>query len=303
MRNAFSDRALVVTGGWGPEREESLSAGASVYECLLGMGRSVELLDIASPSDMSRLDGLDVDFAFLAHTEDIPTIPLLDHRRVPHSGPNWCAASMSYDKVIAYAVCESLDIPVPSFKEVREGEDVACQDHTESVVKPRRGGSSLGVALGVSREEVALAIEAALVYDSVALVEEFLDGVELTVGAFGGSTYSIVQIEVSDGPIFGYEAKSTLSVDYRPITRDAPTRTRAVLADWTERLARCLDVSSFWRADYRFSGDRLNLLDINLLPYLGCSSDGLVGAMCTDNGEGYSDFLTRVERVKRPLAL
>jgi D-alanine-D-alanine ligase len=301
--DTYLDKAVVLTGGWGPERDENLAGGAAVCEALALLGRPVELVDIASPRDLRHLDTLDAAFAFLAHTEELPTIPILGFYRISHSGPdNWSSAVASYDKVVAYALSSSAGIPVPPGRELRAGslaETADNGDNLANIVKPRRGGSSLGVSIVKTSKDLARAVNAAADYDSTILVETFLDGEEISVAAFGETVYSIVAVEPQKSPIFDYEAKRTLAVRYTAVTRTVSLGTSERLREWTRELARLLDVTSFWRADYRSDGRCLHVMDINLLPYLGGISGGLVETMCKDNEETYSEFLARLEAVNR----
>ena len=296
----FRDHAIVLTGGWGPEREENLAGGLSVYRCLTESRRPVTLLDIREPIDLYTLHDCAPAFAFLAHTEELPTIPILDFLGIPHSGPHWCSTALSYDKALSNALCRGAKIRVPDSVEVRHDADRnALTNIPRAVVKPRRCGSSLGITVGTTQDSVKAAIERAFVYDSRALVEEYLTGLELTVGAIGSEIHSVVSVVTPGRLIFDNQAKKEVEVEYSTVTKDLPAQVLSTIVDWTTKLAELFDVASFWRADYRFGPDGLYVLDINLLPYLGYAKHGLIDIMCQDNRETYLEFLTRTESAKR----
>ncbi len=82
-------------------------------------------------------------------------------------------------------------------------------------VKPNESGSSLGVSKVTSPEQLMTAIDKAFAEDSQVLIEEFIEGRELTIGVYAlkGKIYTLPPTEiVSKNDFFDYEAKYTPGV-------------------------------------------------------------------------------------------
>jgi D-alanine-D-alanine ligase len=284
---------LVVTGGWGPEREENLVGAAWLTDCLVHNGWTIRRWDVRKPADLGALAGdeLRAAFAFLCHTEDLPTPLVLDAIGMRHSAPApWTSIATSYDKPLTYAIARSIEVPTPRYRVItrRTTGDPLGPHPLPLVVKPTRCGSSLGVGLAEDVASLRSAIRAALRFDSAALVEEFLDGQEYTVAAIGQQAVSILNVDSASGPLCGYAEKQGLRLRYLPTTLEDDIQ---VLREWTRRLAEAFDVEGFWRADYRFGRGHIRLLDMNLLPFLGWIDGGLVDAILSNAGWTYYEFL------------
>src|SRR5690606_23918146 len=82
-------------------------------------------------------------------------------------------------------------------------------------VKPNESGSSLGVSKVTSPEQLLVAIEKAFAEDNQVLIEEFIEGRELTIGVYSvkGKVHCLPPTEIiSNNEFFDYEAKYTPGV-------------------------------------------------------------------------------------------
>ena len=84
------------------------------------------------------------------------------------------------------------------------------------VIKPNDQGSTVGLTIlkGDSEDEFQRAIELALKYSEKALVEEFIEGRELTVGILGNEALPIVEITMKGG-FYDYHHKYTADITSR----------------------------------------------------------------------------------------
>ncbi|MGA0884091.1 MAG: D-alanine--D-alanine ligase family protein, partial [Candidatus Nanopelagicales bacterium] len=124
--------------------------------------------------------------------EDGALRDVLDNLKIPYVGSTGPASRITFDKAIAktivaksnIATADSIALPHTAFREL--GADVVLDAIVEDlktplVVKPVHGGSALGVSVVKSRAELPAAMVNAFSYDSTALVEKYISGIELAV--------------------------------------------------------------------------------------------------------------------------
>jgi len=190
----------VLAGGDSPEREVSLISGRSVHQALSTLGYSPSLIEISSLDDLvPSLRGVELVFNCLhgGSGEDGTVQLLLDLMGIPYpgSGPQACARAM--DKARAKEIFSGKRIPTPKWS-IYDGDDPGrfaekIEDSLSYplVAKPRRGGSTIGVAIVEGWEELLPSLIG--VRGGELLVEEFVPGRELTVG--------ILRIDGEDRPL------------------------------------------------------------------------------------------------------
>lgn len=136
----------------------------------------------------------DIDFAFLSlhgkFGEDGCIQGLLELLGIPYTGAGVLASALGMDKYMQQKVLESEGIGIPRSIAIRAADwetnrgkivkEIMNKIGTPCFTKPSREGSSIGVTLVRSEEDLIAGIEKALEYDKVVLVEEFLDGMEFS---------------------------------------------------------------------------------------------------------------------------
>src|SRR5471032_1273470 len=186
---------LVLAGGLSYEREVSLSSGRRVTDALAGLGVEVELVDIDAQL-LPRLLQDPPSAVFLAvhgiEGEDGGLRDALDVSGVPYVGATGAAARLAFDKPVAKAIVGRAGVHTPASVALQHaafrdlGGPTLLARVIERlglplVVKPARGGSALGVTVVRAASELPSAMVACYSYDSVALLERHVDGVELAV--------------------------------------------------------------------------------------------------------------------------
>ena len=219
-------RVMVLAGGLSYERDVSLRSGRRVLDALRAAGLSAEMRD----ADVTLLPSLQEDppdavvIALHGATgEDGSLRGVLDLCGVPYVGCDARAARLAWDKPSAKSMLREAGIPTPDWVALphdrfSELGAVAVLDRIVDrlglplMVKPAQGGSGLGAA--VVREESALppAMVGCFAYDSTALVEKFVPGMDVAVSIVdlgsGPQTLPIVEIVPRDG-VYDYAARYT----------------------------------------------------------------------------------------------
>src|SRR5690606_26141032 len=134
---------------------------------------------------------------------------LLDALDVPYTGAGVLGSALSMDKIRSKQVWLSLGLPTPAYRVVHRGEDVADAARALGlpvIVKPAREGSSVGVTRVYAESDLDSAIALASRYDGELLMEQLIEGAELTVAILVDEALPSIRI-VPAGEFYDYHAK------------------------------------------------------------------------------------------------
>ena len=285
-------RITLLSGGPGPEREVSLVGGRAVAAALREAGHDVYAADI-SPADLSALDRpADVIFPVLHGTfgEDGALQAVLERRNLPFVGSGSAASRLGMDKAESKSRWTATGLPTPPWRVITKRESPAAP----CVVKSVDGGSSIDVHLCRTPEQAVAAVETLLAKHGRALVEQFVEGTEFTVGILHDAPLPPIRIDAKGG-WFDYESKySAGGAEHRFDLNlpDAVAVEVAALALQAHRTIGCRDLS---RVDLMV--DRENrpfLLEINTIP--GFTPRSLLPEAAAKTG---IDFPTLCDRLAR----
>lgn len=278
-------RIAVLAGGWSGEREVSLKGGKTVYDALDKRKYDVTQYD---PRDdfralFERKDKIDLAFVLLhgKFGEDGCIQGVLDILGVPYVGSGVLASAMALNKKVAKAIYRNEGLGVASDVVVHRGETLSPKDIMErlgplTVVKPVGEGSSLGMSVCHSEEELRAGIRKAFEHDQEVLVEEYIDGREVTCCVLGNrdlEALPLVEI-VPKTPyrFFDYEAKYTSgATDEICPARVPPDLAEAVQAS-ARSAHRALQCRVWSRTDVIIRNGNLYLLETNTIPGMTANS-------------------------------
>jgi D-alanine-D-alanine ligase len=160
-------------------------------------------------------------------------------------------------------------------------------------VKPNESGSSLGVSKVKKVEELFPAIEKAFREDNQVLIEEFIEGRELTIGVYkaNGCMYALPATEIiSKNEFFDYEAKYTPGVtnEVTPAVIDANLKEQ--LESKAMYIYRHLNCRGIVRMDFILQNgtNKLFFLEVNTMP--GQSENSIVPQQVRAWGRTLKEF-------------
>src|SRR4051812_38873488 len=200
-------KVTVLFGGPSVEREVSLIGGDAVIEGLKQAGHDVFGSDI-SPADLSALDHpADVVFPVLhgEFGESGELQEILEQRGIPFVGSGSVASMLGMDKVATKRAWQRAGLPTPAWEVITRAAPGSTLP-PPVVVKPVDSGSSIDVSICKSQLDMDLASERCLEHHLDALVEQFIDGPELTVGLLEEEPLDPIRIIVKR-EFFDYDAK------------------------------------------------------------------------------------------------
>jgi D-alanine-D-alanine ligase len=201
----------VLMGGLSSEREISLTSGRAAADALESLGHRVSRVDVGWDV-AERLKELAPDAAFVAlhgrYGEDGVIQGLLTLLRIPFTGSGVTASACAFDKLLAKRVMAAAGVPTPACEVVPARGPVTTRLPFPLVVKPRRGGSSIGILRVKGPEGLAEAVDEARREDPEVYLEAAVTGREVTVSVLDGEALPIVEI-VPPAGMFDFEAKYT----------------------------------------------------------------------------------------------
>ncbi|HBT39384.1 MAG: D-alanine--D-alanine ligase [Thermotoga sp. 50_1627] len=203
---------------------------------------------------------------------------ILDVLKIPYTGSSPLAHALCTDKILTKIVLQHHGIPTPRFFVVPIGEEPDSLDFSPAIVKPPRQGSAKGIHADSVVENVeALKRAVRRVHEQFrepALVEEFIEGKELSVGIVAEEVLPILEIDFSTLPdglerFYSYRVKHYYGEQTCYI---CPARIDENLRRKIEHYARmafkALNLRNYTRMDLRVRGDEVYFLDVNSLPML-----------------------------------
>ena len=275
---------VVLMGGRSAEREVSLNTGQQVADALASTGASVETIDAADSDFIRQLEttGAEVCFVCLHGRlgEDGTVQGLLELLGMPYVGSGVLASALAMDKVMSKLVFERTGIATPPWKSLRRGQVVDVEELVaalggKTVVKPANEGSAIGVTIVHEPAELGPAIEHAFEYDDSVLVEQFVDGVEVTVGVLGNDEpFALPTLEVvPEHEFYDYESKYVPGMSRHII----PARVSQAAREECQRLSLeahlVLGCRGMSRSDTIVTEDgRVLMLELNTIPGMTATS-------------------------------
>jgi D-alanine-D-alanine ligase len=292
-------RITVLYGGPSAEREVSLVSGKAVIEALRYMGHDVFPSDI-SPTDLSGLDRpADVVFPVLhgEFGESGELQEILESRGLPFVGSGSAASRLGMNKVNTKRVWEAAGLPTPAYRVIRRGEP--CGDvPTSCVVKAISSGSSIDVFVCKAPAEAPAAAKSALAavlakHES-ALIEQYIDGVELTVGLLEERPLAPIRI-VPKGEFFDYRAKYQASDTEHRFDTGLPAEVVEQCRELARKANAVIGARDLARIDIMLNrANQPFLLEINTLP--GFTPKSLLPEAAAHAGISFGPLVDRLVR-------
>lgn len=310
-------KVAVLRGGPGAESEVSMKSGKNVLE---NLPEKYIPLDVFVDKNKSWfLDGVkispeklfkNIDVVFNAmhgeYGEDGKVQQLMDQFGVKYTGSKALASALGMNKVMAKNIFAKDDLKTPVYKVIKKGENLKDIDKTifktfpmPAIVKPGGSGSSIGVSLVKNLKDIMPALEKALKYSDVIIVEEFIKGKEATCGVVenfrGQMIYPLFPVEIikpKDFEFFGYDAKySGKSSEVCP--GNFSEKEKKTIQDMAVEVHRILGLRHYSRSDFIVSPKRgVYILEVNTLP--GLTKESLLPKSLEAAGCSLSNFLDHV---------
>lgn len=302
-------RVWVAYGGVSAEREVSLHSGRAVYEAVQELGYETKLIDLHATAlgsgDLSDLVGPDrPDLVFLAlhgeGAEDGVIQGLLETFGIRYTGCGIQACALAMDKEATKRVLREAGIPVPGGVMLRRGDEIPEID-LPVVVKPNSQGSTVGLSFVREREELAKAVERAFAHSHEILIEEMVEGIEISVPVLGDRALPPVEIVPLHAGGYDFANKYTpgFSDEICPARiSDSQLQVAMEQAVGSHLALGCAGVT---RTDMIVTEDKIVVLELNNLP--GMTATSLVRKSAETVGMSFTELVEWMiqDGLKKPL--
>jgi len=274
---------LVLRGGPSAEREVSFAGGKAVAAALRKAGHTVIEADIA-PDDLSALDNhqFEVVFPVLHGTfgEDGELQEILEKRNIIFAGSDSISSRLAMDKYQAKAAFTAADLRTPVAALIRKDRPNKIEQREldleiertlkwvgfPCVIKPNCQGSSVGVMIAQDDKDAAQAIRQLLSEYGDCLIEQFIEGRELTVGILGAQTLPLLEIRPQQ-PFYDYQAKYLDDHTEYLFEMGLAETVRKKVQTEAKKAFEALGCRDFGRVDFLMDRQgRSYLLEINTIP-------------------------------------
>ena len=293
---------MILAGGPDHERQVSLASGAQVEKALRRLGYEVLIRDI-QPHDLSALDEFEQwrgDALFVAlhgpWGEGGTLQRILEQRSLPFFGCNAASAERCMDKAQTKQLLEQNDLPTPIY------EVVGCHAPTlplPLVLKPICEGSSIDVHLCRNKRELYEVQGELLRRHQRLLAEQFIDGLELTVGVLGGpegdEALPPVQVNPATG-FYDYQAKYERNDTEYVFDIGLPSQILELVQKQAVQAHTVLGCRHLSRVDFMVDlQNRPWILEVNTIP--GFTSHSLLPKAAAQDGISWQQLVDRLVRL------
>ncbi len=290
----MAKRVCVLMGGWSSEREVSLVSGAAVAEALRAGRFEVATIDLDRDPGrwLAQLDPRpDVVFNALhgRFGEDGCVQGLLDILGIPYTHSGVLASALAMNKPMAKTLFADAGIPVAEHKIVSREEMLAGDPLPRPYgLKPVSEGSSFGVQIVRNGRDALPLSPEAWPYGAGVMVERFVAGRELTVAVMGDRPLAVTEITTDRG-FYDYDAKYQAGGSRHVIPAQLAPAVYDRALDLAARAHRALGCRGVSRADFRYDGDELFMLEVNTQP--GMTPTSLVPEQAAHVGIPFAELV------------
>ena len=217
----------------------------------------------------------------------------LESLGVKYTGSDPLSSAICMDKNISKIIARDSKVNTPNWEIVTRGQTLN-QDNSEFplVIKPNDQGSTVGLTIVHDESELGPALNIAYNYSSSVMVEQFIEGRELTVTLIGGKALPVCEI-IPSHELYDYECKYTSGMSKYVCPADIDLDLTKRVQEITERLFDVLKCRHYSRADFRLDHeDNLWFLEMNTLP---CMTDTSLAPMAAKAaGLSFNDLIDHI---------
>ncbi|MBA3733383.1 ATP-grasp domain-containing protein [Patescibacteria group bacterium] len=296
-------RIGVLRGGPSSEYDVSMKSGENILKQLSETHRPVDIF--ISKDKKWHVQGLErsperilknVDVVFNAlhgeYGEDGQVQDILDHHGVPYTGSLRYPSSIAMNKWLSKekVMKEGIKTPVsvlfrPTEFLTERAREISGAITFPMVVKPVKGGSSIGITIVQNEAQLITALQTSLINKEDMLVEECIKGKEATCGVVDG---------LRDQPLYALPSIEVISKQNREV---CPGNFSQAEKKELERLSKLvhqtLGLRHYSRSDFIVSPRRgIYFLEVNTLP--GLTKESLLPKSLEAVGISTKDFLHHV---------
>ena len=223
----------------------------------------------------------------------------LDMLNIPYSCCSTLVSALTFDKFVCNKYLSAYGINVTKGVRVFDNDPALIQELSGKLnypvfVKPCNGGSSLSTHKVMVASQLHPAVTDALLVDGQVIIEEFIDGTEVTCGCYQDATgihlLPITEV-VTHNEFFDFNAKYNGEVEEITPARISESLTKKV-HDITKHVYTLLNAKGIIRVDFIIKDETPYLLEVNTTP--GMTSTSFIPQQIQANGQSMKNVLCSI---------
>ena len=288
-------KIAVLMGGPGEEKDVSLKSGQAIKKALNHNGYDVTSIILDTKLEKLVKELLSVDLVFLGLHGNIGengTIQgFLDALGIIYTGSGPLSSAICMDKNISKIIAKNNGIMTPKWKLCDKVIDDAKMNYPV-IVKPNGQGSTVGLRIAHNESELKPALEYAFNYDNSVLVEEYIQGRELTVMLIDGKAQPVCEI-IPSHEFYDYECKYTAGMSKYICPAEIDDNISNYVKKISENLFDLLKCENYSRADFRMDDqNKFWFLEMNTLPGMTDTSLAPISALAA--GISFNELIDKI---------
>lgn len=284
----------VIMGGISSERQVSLMTGQEIMIHLDKNKYEVVPIQLNNKEDLLEL-AKNIDIALLAlhgkYGEDGTIQGTLETLGIPYTGTGMLSSSMCMDKTITKKIIRFEGVHTPDWIHLTNKDEWNMDELNKLgfpvVVKPNSGGSSVGVKIVYDQDTLTSAIAEVFKWNSETLIEQYIDGEEITCAVLDGKLLPVLSIR-HQGEFFDYQAKYDDVGTIEEVIQ-LPPEIRERVSHAALTTYHSLKCSVYARIDMMIKDGIPYVMEVNTLP--GMTKNSLLPKSAQAAGISYSQLL------------
>ena len=185
---------------------------------------------------------------------------------ITYTGTDYVSSALCMDKGLSKDMFAQYGVPTPKGIRIKKGQQDPGTVPFPCIVKACCGGSSVGVSIARNSEEYEAAKAESFRYDNEAIVEQYIEGREFSVGVLDGKALPIIEIAPLSG-FYDYKNKYQAGSTIETCPADLSPEKTAEMQKYAETAFRALRLKNYARMDVMMgkAGD-IYCLEANTLP-------------------------------------
>lgn len=287
----------IIMGGVSTERDVSLMTGQEMMKHLTGKYEAVPIVLNSKAELIDKVTGIDIALLALhgAFGEDGTIQGTLDTLGIPYTGGGILSSSLCMNKLLTkklvkfegFATAEWLMLRSNSAYDI---DWIEAELGFPLVIKPNAGGSSIGVQLVHNRDALVAALEEAFQYDSEVLIEQYIQGEEITCSILDGAMLPIISIKPK-GEFFDYTSKYE-DGGADEVVIELPEQVMQQVSRTALGVYEAAQCSVYARIDMILHQGTPYVIEVNTLP--GLTKNSLLPKSAQAAGISYDELLHRI---------
>lgn len=215
---------------------------------------------------------------------------------IRYTGSDYLGSAIAMNKGLAKKLFADAGVPTPAgitmSKVTRQDDVTKLPLSLPCVVKPRCGGSSIGVTIVRDAAEFRRALDEAFRWEDELIIEAYIEGREFSVGVIEGKALPVIEIAPIEG-FYDYRNKYKAGSAVETCPADLPAEIAGRMQGYAETVAEALGLDTYSRADFLLDGNgEIFCLEVNTLP--GMTNTSLLPQEAAVTGVDYASLCERI---------